>query len=59
MGGIGWWSLLVNGAGGGLSSFVGGDGACTWCCVCGCLWQVAEGGGGLFVGGGMGAPRCL
>ena len=59
MGGIGWWSPLVNGAGGGLSSFVGGGGVCAWCRVRRCSWQVVEGGGGSFMGEGVGTPRRL
>ena len=42
MGGIGWWSPLVNGAGGCSSSFVGGGHACTWCCGH-CLWVFVVG----------------
>ena len=52
-----WVVVTISGAGGCLSSFVGGHGIMV--VIHGYSWWVAEGSGGSFVGGGVGAPCCL
>ena len=60
VGGIGWWlplMVLVGACHRLLVVVVRAHGVVV--AVRGCSWLVSEGGGGLFVGGGMGAPHCL